>query len=188
MQKLWQKKQKLNYSKNIFDIVQFGSSVLEDDSPNDLDIAVIFYKIPVKEQIKEAHEIKKQVGKLTQVPVQVESFDLESFFKEGNFARQGILFYGKSILNGKYFADKFGMTPRLRISYILKDLEKKDKVRFNYLLSGKGGSYGLLKKYGGKLIYPGVIETLPENEKIFIKRMKRITDKINLEKIFILNK
>ena len=115
MQKLWQKKQKLNYSENVLDIVQFGSSVLEGSSPNDIDIAVIFHKISVKEQIKEAHEMKKQIEKLTSFPVQVESFDLESFFQEGNFARQGIMFHGKSILYGKYFAEKFGMVHKLRV-------------------------------------------------------------------------
>ena len=185
MQKLWQKKQRLNYSKNVLDIVQFGSSVLEESNPNDLDIAVIFNNFPLKDQIKEAHEIKKQIEKLTNLPVQIESFDFESFFAKGNFARQGILFYGKSLLTGKYFAENFGLAPKLRISYVLKDLQKKDKVKFNYLLSGKKGSYGLLKKYGGKLIYPGVIETFPENEKIFVEKMKKITSKINIEKIFV---
>jgi len=178
----------LNYSKNVIDIVQFGSSVLEESIPNDIDIAVIFNKISVKEQIKEAHEIKKQIEKLTSFSVQIESFDLESFFQEGNFARQGILFHGRSILNGKYFAERFGMAPKLRISYVLKNLEKKDKVRFNYLLSGKKGNYGLLKKYGGKLIYPGVIETSPDNEKVFAEKMGKITDKIKVEKIFVFNK
>ena len=60
MQKLWQEKLKLNYSKNVFDIVQFGSSVIEGENPRDLDIAVIFQKIPLKEQLEEAQKIKKQ--------------------------------------------------------------------------------------------------------------------------------
>ena len=98
------------------------------------------------------------------------------------------MFHGRSILNGKYFAERFGMAPKLRISYVLKNLEKKDKVRFNYLLSGKKGNYGLLKKYGGKLIYPGVIETSPDNEKVFAEKMGKITDKIKVEKIFVFNK
>ncbi len=73
----------------------------------------------------------------------------------------------------------------LRISYILKNLKKKDKVRFNYLLNGKGGNYGLLRKYGGKIIYPGVVETSPENENIFLDKMKKITDKLKIERSFI---
>ena len=53
MRFLWQKKPELNYSKDVFDIVQFGSSVKEGENPNDLDIAVIFNKIPLKEQLNQ---------------------------------------------------------------------------------------------------------------------------------------
>ena len=48
MQKLWQTKLKLQYSKEVLDIVQFGSSVLEESNPKDIDIAVIFDKTPIK--------------------------------------------------------------------------------------------------------------------------------------------
>jgi len=185
MQKLWQKKLKLDYSREVMDIVQFGSSLSENIFPNDIDIAVIFKKIPVKEQLIEGQKIKKQIQKLTELPVHVESFDFYSFFERGNFAREGILFYGKSLITKENFAERFGMTPKLRIYYALENLEKKTKVKFNYLLSGKGGNYGLLRKYQGKIISPGVVETLPENEKIFIEKMKKITDKINVEKVFI---
>lgn len=60
-------------------------------------------------------------------------------------------------------------------------------MRFNYLLSGKKGSYGLLKKYKGKLISPGVIEISPEHEKIFEEKMKKITNKVKVQKIFVMN-
>lgn len=187
MQKLWQKKLKLNFTKNVLDIVQFGSSVLELSEPNDIDIAVIFKHILLKDQIQESHEIKKQIEALTNLPVQVESFNIESLLDKTNFAREGILFNGKSIISKNNFAKKFGLTPKLRISYVLNNLEKKDKVRFNYLLNGKGGNYGLLRKFGGKIIYPGVVEIAPENESIFFNRMRKITDKLKVEKIFVLN-
>ncbi len=184
MRKLWQRKQKLSYSKNVFEIVQFGSSVLERSNPADLDIAVIFTSLPVKEQLKEGQKIKKQIEKLSDVKVQIENFSLDTLFKPDNFAREGILFYGKSLLTGKNFAERFGLIPILRISYTLKDLEKKDKIKFNYLLNGKGGNYGLLRKYGGKIVSPGVLETLPENEIIFKEEMKKITPRIKIEKIY----
>ncbi len=185
MQKLWLKKLKLNYSENVLDIIQFGSSVLEESEPNDIDIAVIFYQIPLKQQLEERQDIKNQIKKQVELPIHIESFDFYSFFDKGNFARQGILFNGKSLINEKNFAENFGLIPKLRISYILRNLKKKDKVRFNYLLSGKQGNYGLLKKYGGELLYPGFIETLPENENIFLKEMKKITDKLSIERVFV---
>ena len=79
-QKLWQKKLKLSYSDEVIDIVQFGSSIFEDSRPNDVDIAVIFKKIPVKEQLIERQKIKKQLEKITELPIHVESFDFYSFF------------------------------------------------------------------------------------------------------------
>lgn len=184
MQKLWLEKLKLEYSKNVIDIAQFGSSISESE-PNDIDIAVIFKNIPLKQQLEERQNIKNQVQSHIKLPVHIESFDLNSFFDKGNFAREGIMFYGKSIITRKNFSENFGLIPKLRISYVLKDLKKKDKVRFNYLLNGKGGNYGLLRKYGGKIIYPGVVETLPENEKIFLEQMKKITNKISIEKVLI---
>src|SRR3989344_9274743 len=182
MYKLWQKKQILNYSKDVLDIVQFGSSVIEEERPNDIDIAVIFQKIPLKEQLNKSQEIKKQIQKNVELPVHISSFDLYYFFDKGNFAKDGILFYGKSILFQKEFSLLFGIKPKLEIHYTLKDLEKKDKIRFNYLLNGKGGKYGLIKKYSGKIISPGVIETSPEYEGVFTEAMKKITKKIAIRK------
>ena len=185
MQKLWQKKLKLNYSKNVIDIVQFGSSVLEESEPKDIDIAVIFQKIPLKEQLEERQKIKNQIQKLVELPVHIESFDFYSFFDKGNFAKEGVLFYGKSLINKNNFSENFGLIPKLRISYVLKDLKKKDKVRFNYLLNGKKISYGLLRRYEGKIIAPGVVETLPEHENIFLEKMKKITKNIKVERVFV---
>jgi predicted nucleotidyltransferase len=86
MQKLWQKRPKLAYSKDVLDIVQFGSSAEEGKNPNDLDIAVIFNKIPLKEQLNQAQEIKKQLETASEIPIHINSFDLYSLFDNSNFA------------------------------------------------------------------------------------------------------
>ncbi len=181
--KLWQKKLKLNYSKDILDIVQFGSSILEGSIPNDIDIAVIFQKIPLKEQLNQSQQIKNQLKKQIDIPIHINSFDLYSFFHEGNFAKENILFHGISIISGDYFSKNFGLTPRVQISYDLKNLKKKEKVRLHYTLRGKKGNYGLLKKFGGSLIGPGIIEIHPEHEKIFVEEIKKITSKVKIKKI-----
>jgi predicted nucleotidyltransferase len=185
MQNLLQKKLKLNYSKDVLDIVQFGSSLTEDKKPNDIDIAVIFSKIPVKEQLEQAQKIKKQLQKVFDIPVHISSYDLYSFFDKGNFAKEGILFYGKSMISGRYFSELFGIVPRVQISYSLNKLKKKDKVRFNYLLSGKMGKYGLLREYHGMLVSHRLIEIMPEHEKIFVNDIKEITSDFKIKKIFI---
>ncbi len=179
------KKQKLNYSKNVIDVVQFGSSILTSAEPNDIDIAVIFHKIPLNEQLEEAQKIKKQLQEQTQLPIHIKSYDFYSFFDKGNFAKESILLNGKSIITGRNFSESFSLTPRIQIYYSLAKLEKKDKVKFNYLLSGKGGDYGLLRKYNGKLLKPGLIEINPEYEKIFIDSLNKITSDVEVRKMFV---
>jgi hypothetical protein len=154
------------------------------EKPNDIDIAVIFSKIALKDQLEEAQEIKKQLQEKTSIPIHIKVYDLYSLFDKGNFAKEGILFYGKSIINGNSFSEIFGLIPHLQIYYSLDKLQKKDKVRFNYLLSGKGGSYGLLRKYNGKLLKPGLIEINPEYESIFKEEMKKIAQDLILKKVF----
>jgi len=183
MQKVWQKKIKLNY-KNVVDVVQYGSSVIEGKTPNDVDIAVIFEKIPLKEQLEISQRIKEQLQKHTEVKIHIKSFDLYSLFDKGNFAKESILFYGKSLISGDEFSTKMGLIPRVKISYSLKDLEKKEKVKFNYLLNGKSKKYGLIKKYSGKIISPGVLETKPEYELVFLEPMKKISKDVSVKKIF----
>lgn len=184
MQELWRVKPKLSYSEEVIDIIQFGSSLIKEN-PNDIDIAVIYQKIPLDKQLEESQKIKKQLQKISNIPIHINSYDLYSFFDKGNFANSSILFYGKSIVNGDYFSKYFGLTPRIQIAYFLNNLEKKDKVRFNYLLSGKKGDYGLLREYGGRLVSPGIIEIFPEHEKIFVDSISKITSNFKLNKIFL---
>ncbi len=187
MQKKLQKKHKLNYSLDVFDIVQFGSSVLDNSNPSDIDIAVIFKAIPLKQQLEEAQKIKKQLENKFDAPIHIKSYDIYSFFDRGNFAREGILFYGKSLIFEGYFAEALGLIPKIQIFYSLINLKKKDKVRFNYLLNGKGGEYGLLRKYNGALLKPGLIQINPEHKNIFISSIKKIISDFEIKNI-LLNK
>ncbi len=184
-QKLWLKKLKPDYSSDVVDIVQFGSSIFEDSDPNDVDMGIIFDKIPIKKQLEESQKIKTQLQKKIKLKIDVKSYDFYSLFNKSNFAREGMLFYGKSIITGKEFAKQFGLIPKIRIKYDLSNLKKKEKVKFNYTLSGKQKNYGLLRKYNGRLISPKIIEINPEHEKIFMKKLMSITKKLEIEKIFI---
>jgi predicted nucleotidyltransferase len=185
MQKLWQKKPKLKYTEDVFDIVQFGSSVKEkvEDKPRDIDIAVIFKPIPIKDQLNQAQEIKKQLQKITEIPIHISPFDLYSFFNPSNFAKENILFYGKSLIHKSYFARKFGLTPKVIIYYSLKKLKKSEKIKFNYMLSGKKKSYGLLRKYGGKLLCPGQIEIATDHKDYFVQAIKKLTSDFTVKEI-----
>ena len=89
------------------------------------------------------------------------------------------------MISGEYFAHRFGLNPVLQIFYSLKKLKKKDKVRFHYMLQGRAGKYGLLRKYDGKLINPGAIEMPPEYEEIFIKAIKEIISDFGMKRILV---
>jgi len=185
MQKLWLKKPKLKYNHDIFDIVQFGSSVEEEKKPNDLDIAVIFNQIPIKDQLNQAQEIKRQLEKISEIPIHITSFDLYSLFNSSNFAKESILFLGKSLIFGDNFSKRFGLSPKIQIYYSLQNLKKKDKIRFNYMLNGRGGEYGLLREHKGELLKPGLIEIDPEYENIFINSIKEFDIKFKVKKILL---
>ncbi len=184
-QKLWQKNLKLNYNKEVVDIVQFGSSVMEGKEARDIDIAVIFDKISLKEQIDGAYKIKKQIEKLTDKEIHISNFDLSNLFNEGNFAREGILFYGISLINGEAFSKKLGFSPKIQILYSLEKLKKKDKVRFHYMLRGKKGKYGMLRKYDGELVSSGVIEISPAYEELFVNEIKNFISDFKIRRILI---
>ncbi len=186
IQKLWQKKLKLNYSKSVIDIVQFGSSVMEGKEARDIDIAVVFHKILLKEQLEEAQKIKKQLEKESDKEIHISSLDLDGLFDKSNFAREGIIFYGKSLISGESFSKKMGFMPKLQISYSLEKLKKKDKVRFHYMLRGKKGKYGLLREYGGELVNPGMIEIAPEYEELFVNSIKEFVSDFNVRRVLLL--
>lgn len=169
--------------------MQFGSSVYEvnknvEHNPNDIDIAVFFEKISLKEQLNKAQSIKKELQKQTKLPIHIKAFDYYSFFNEGNFAKENILFYGISIITKKYFAERFGLKPYLLINYSLKGLPKKDKVKLNYWLKGKKNYSGFLESKG-RLISPGTILVEPKYEKIIIYLIKKITSNFYINKILI---
>jgi len=184
MQKKSQKKLDLTYSEEVIDIVQFGSSIMNGKTFNDIDVAVIFNKIPLKDQLEYSQEIKRQIEKYFDKPIHMQSYDLYSFFDKGNFAKESILFYGKSLITDEYFSQNFGLIPKIQLNYSLIKLEKKDKIKFNYTLNGRGGNYGLLRQYNGKLLNPGLIEIPPECEEVFLKTLKEITSDIKINKTF----
>jgi predicted nucleotidyltransferase len=184
MYKLWQKKLKLKFSNNVFDIVQFGSSTLDDSNPSDIDIAVIYQKIPLKTQLNESQLIKKQLKLLTNLDIHIKSYDLYTLLDPSNFAKQGILFNGISLLDKKPLANKFELYPFLYIEYDLSNLLKKDKVRFHYMLKGKGKFKGLLQKNKGELVKPGLIKINPQNKLVFEKSISLFNINFKMKTIF----
>ncbi len=57
-------------------------------------------------QLNIAQKIKKQLQEYSNLPTHIKVFDLYTLFDKSNFARENIIFYGRSIISREYFAKK----------------------------------------------------------------------------------
>jgi len=140
---------------NIFDIVIYGSAVKGKDIPRDIDIAVIFRTGSLRERLQRAQEIKRKIK--SEQKIDIKGILLEELFKSDFFARTGIFLEGISIFDGKKFANKIGLDASVIYIYNMKDKTHTEKVKFNYILSGRN-TKGLLALLKGKHLAPGVVE------------------------------
>ncbi len=167
--------------KKIFDIVVFGSSVKGKDAPGDIDIAVIFREGTLKERLNKIQEIKKKIN--IDKKVDIKAMMLDDLFKEEFFGRSGIILEGISLFNGKAFSEKIDLTGWSLFYYNLKEKSHSEKVKINYLLSGRK-SPGIVKSLEGKYLSPGTVLIPIKNSLEFEEVLKK--QKISFEKKNIL--
>jgi len=173
--KKWLSKEKND--KNIFDIVLYGSSVKGKSKPNDLDILIIFKEGKLKERLEKSQQIKKKIqfnGK-----IDIKNILWEEMFQAEFFARSGIFLAGISVFDNKPLAKKMGFESHSLFVYNLKDKTHNEKVKFNYILSGRN-SEGIIKKLSGKHLAPGVVQIPIKNSLEFEEVLKK--SKINYSK------
>ena len=140
--------------KTIFDIVIYGSFVMGKENPNDIDVAVIFNSGTLKERLVKLQDIKRNIK--LDIKLDIKSVLLEELFKEEFFGRTGIFFEGQSIFDEISFSKKIGFESFSMFTYNLRNKNHNEKVKFNYILSGRN-NIGLIKKLKGRQISPGVI-------------------------------
>ncbi|MBT4538775.1 nucleotidyltransferase domain-containing protein [Candidatus Woesearchaeota archaeon] len=139
---------------DIFDIVVYGSMVKGKARPGDIDILVIFTQGTLKERLSKLQVIKKKI-KFDNVDVKAVLWN--ELFDPAFFAKTGIFLEGVSLKNLKKFSLKIGFSAFSLFTYNLKDKLHREKVKFNYVLSGRG-SEGIVKKLAGEHLGPGVIK------------------------------
>ncbi|MBI2522799.1 nucleotidyltransferase domain-containing protein [Candidatus Woesearchaeota archaeon] len=165
-----------NYLRNekkdraIFDIVVYGSAVKGKTSPLDVDIVVIFRGGTLKERLAKIQSIKKYIkpGK----NIDIKGILLEELFQEQFFARSGIFLEGISIFDGVPFSHKISFEGYAIFIYNLQNKSHTEKVKFNYVLSGRN-DLGMVKRLEGKHIAPGVIQIPIKNSMEFEEVLKR---------------
>ena len=138
----------------LFDIIMYGSSVKGKTLPEDIDLLVIFREGSLKERLQKLQELKKKIK--TDKKIDIKSILWEELFDPAFFARTGVLLEGISIFDGKTIAQKLGFQGNVLFVYSLKEKTHTQKVKFNYVLSGRNGA-GIVKKLEGKHLAPGVI-------------------------------
>jgi predicted nucleotidyltransferase len=164
----------------IFDIILYGSSVKGWLEPHDIDILVIFREGSLKERLGKIQDIKK---KLNNKKLDIKGILLEELFKEEFFARSGVIAEGISLFTGDKISRKIGYEGYCLFVYSLKDKKHSEKVKFNYLLSGRN-SKGIIKELNGVSLGPGVVKIPIKNSNEFKDILKK--HEIKFEKKVIL--
>jgi|SRR3989344_2004716 len=146
----------------LFDLVLYGSEAKGKSMPQDIDLAVIFKSGTLKERLAKIQTLKKKIP--LNEKIDIKGILWEELFQEEFFGRSGIFLEGISLFDGKPFAHKIGFAGQVIFIYNLHNKSHTQKVKFNYLLSGRK-SIGIIKKLNGKHLAHGVI-TIPINNSI----------------------
>lgn len=155
---------------DIFDIVIYGSSMKGKTEPNDIDIMVIFKKGKLKDRLEKIQSIKKKIR--LDKKIDIKGMLLEELFQEHFFNRSGIFFEGVSIFNGKPFSNKIDFKSFTLFTYNLRNKTHNEKVKFNYILSGRKDT-GVVEWLEGKHISPGSIQIPIKNSLEFEEILKK---------------
>ena len=140
-------------NKDIFDILVYGSFTKGKYDPRDIDIAVIFREAKLKERLEKIQLIKR---KIKSKKIDIKAYLLEDLFKKEVFSRSGLFLEGVSVFDGRSFSRKIGFKGFVLYVYNLRGKTHTDKVKFNYVLSGRNGK-GIVEMLEGKHLSPGTI-------------------------------
>lgn len=136
---------KKDWKNQIVDIFIFGSSVKGKLSPNDVDICLVF-------RDKMDINVVKKIEGILGVRYHISSLLIDNFFNNPHSLAKTILNEGISLISGRGFAEIFSLRPQALYSYSLSNEHSGKKVRFVYLLRGRDGNEGLVKKWKGYFI------------------------------------
>jgi len=154
----------------IFDIILYGSYAKGDILAKDIDIVVIFLEGSLRGRLDKIQVLKQKLMDLN-LQLDVKQMLLKDLFSSNFLARTGILMEGISLFTGKKFSEILGFITSSVFFYSLKSLNHTEKIKFNYILSGRNAP-GLLKILGGKRLINSVISIPIEKSNEFEKFLK----------------
>ena len=121
-------------SRDILDVILFGSSIKGKTFPKDIDIAVITNK-PVLEDIKGFH---------------ISTLKSQDFFLNPPTLVNTLLREGYSLKYEKFFAERYQFSSKVLFTYKIASLKPSQKVKVVTILRGKKKEAGIVEEYHGK--------------------------------------
>ncbi len=151
--------------KEVEDVIIYGSSVKGKSAPRDIDIMVLFLKMPLKKRLEITQSLKNRLKEQFD-SIDVKSMNVLDFFDTAFLARQGILLEGISLIKNKPLANLLGFRSFMIFTYNLSNLNQTEKIKFNYALNGRNGE-GVLQSSKGISLGKGVVQIPMENSGSF---------------------
>lgn len=136
--------------KNILDVFVFGSYVKGKSMPEDIDVCMVFRGTIDDSKVEEFHS---KCSKLC-LNVHTSPLTVENFFLDVHPLSTTIFSEGISLLDGKSFAQRYGLDSWTLYIYEIAGMKPSEKVKFVYALKGRKGNKGLVREYGGFFASP----------------------------------
>lgn len=150
-------------NKKIFDIILYGSATRNEQKYNDIDVVIIFLEGNLEYRLEVVEKIKDKIKDKT---VDIKQVLLKELFSPSFLARTGLLIEGISLFDGKKIAEKIGFQSYGLFFYTLEGLNHTQKIKFNYILSGRT-TKGVIEQLNGQRMTSGAIKIPVENAQIF---------------------
>lgn len=142
---------------DIFDIIIYGSRVKGKSQANDTDIIVIFLQGTLRERLDKIQAIKYKLKNLDK-NIDIKQILITDLFLSSFMARTGIIMEGISVFKKIKFSETLGFRSYTLFWYDLKAHSHSQKVKFNYILAGRGSMKGMIKELDGQRLASGVVK------------------------------
>ena|SRR3989344_4805542 len=155
----------------IVDIILFGSSIRGKDTPEDIDLLVVYSR---EEIIDINYELRKKLEGINK-NIEIIGKRYEDIFKPEFVAREAILSEGFSFRQKNFISRGFGYDNFILFRYSLKGFNKSRRMQFYYSLYGRGNMEGLLKKSNSNKFSDSIILCPIENSELikdFFEKLK----------------
>ncbi|MBU0627700.1 MAG: nucleotidyltransferase domain-containing protein [Nanoarchaeota archaeon] len=168
------------FSDEIVDVIIFGSAVKDKISPNDIDIAVIF-RTDIKREI--LSNFQKELGER----YHISSLLIDQFFNKPHSLAKTLLLEGISLVTGKRLSDNFDLTSSVLYTYDISKEKPSKKVRWVYLLKGRGENEGIVHKFKGTYISNSSFIMPIEKDEEMIELFKQWDIKFYRKKLLLMS-